>query len=482
MWRILSSYITAYNKTYSFSQDSLMDSEDFWKHYASPEEIIRFSDEAIATFRQPFPVHIYEEYDVGEVVTEFSGHHQTAKQYDKIAEFRRVVKEHHPSLYADEHVYLNDALIIYYCFRQDADALLPSAEDFCTYPVDGDHLESSVKRLMYHNFGDLADRIIQAKYEEVKQNDDLSDVAQELSILKYYRLLEELVQDARPEALANRWPSLQQAAKPYDFELKEEQREIIFRGLTEQPSAYAEHLTENPQIRSNRARSVNTLEVFFLRTMRERGFSFPVSGTIWTGLSGLWNSNEASSWPEHFHFDETSLRLHVREFFGFMVDLHFEAALILWGSSHVIDFLRDIDLLNEDAYAAQQTAIAQVKEGFKRDFASTLWEYNLVHDAPPPRGISEDAWQQEHQLFTDSYEQDEREEFINFNSRYFYEPGPLFPSLFPEPFDPVDPVRVGPKIGRNDRVTVKYTDGTMKESIKYKKIVDDLEAGRCELM
>ena len=457
-----------------------MNFKDFWRRYTSPEEITHFSDEVIATFNQPFPESIYEEYDLGEVVTEFSGHHQTVRQFDKIAAFRRVVKEHHPQLYAAEHIYLNDALLMYYCFRRDADALLPLVEDFCTYPVSDSHLEVGVKRLLYHNFGELADRMIQAKYKEVKQHSDfLAGIEHELAALKYYSLLEEFSQDTNPEALTAHWPSLQKAAMAYDFELGERQKETIFRGLTDNPQTYAERLVKNRRIDSNRSRSVLTLEVFFLQAMQEYRLSFPASGTIWSGMGRLWNSNQASYWRDYFHFDETSLRLHIRDHFGMLVDFHFEAALVLWGSSYVIDFLYDVGLLSEDAYAAQQAAIAQVKQGFKRDFASTLWEYNFVHDAQPPRSISTDTWQQERELFTHSYEKDERKEFIDFEQRYFYEPNPPFPTLFPEP---VDPVRVAPKIGRNDKVTVKYADGKMKENIKYKKVMGDLEAGRCELM
>lgn len=455
-----------------------MNFDDFWKHYTSREEITRFSDEAIAAFRQPFPDSVYEEYDLGEVVTEFSGHHQTAKRFEKIAELRRVVKEYHSQLYADEHVYLNDALVMYYCFRRDEAALAPLVEDFCTYPVNDDHLEISVKRLMYHNFGELADRIIQAKYGEVKQhNDFLIGTEHELAALKYYRLLDEFALDINPKDLADRWPPLQKAASAYSFELKEQQKETIFRGLTNDPRTYTKRLIENPRINSNRSRSVLTLEVFFLQAMREYDLSFPVSGTIWSSMSGLWNSNQASRWRDYFHFDEASLRLHIRDHFGMLVDFHFEAALILWGSSYVIDFLYEVGLLSEEAYAAQRTAIDRVKQGFKQDFSFSLWEYNFVHDAQPPRSISADVWQQERELFTRSYEKDQREEVVDFEKRYFYEPNAL-PWL---PSEPADPVRVSPKIGRNDKVTVKYTDGTVKENVKYKKITADLEADRCEL-
>jgi len=44
----------------------------------------------------------------------------------------------------------------------------------------------------------------------------------------------------------------------------------------------------------------------------------------------------------------------------------------------------------------------------------------------------------------------------------------------------VQPVRTGPKIGRNDVVKVRYTNGKLVET-KYKKVEQDIEAGRCVL-
>ena len=43
------------------------------------------------------------------------------------------------------------------------------------------------------------------------------------------------------------------------------------------------------------------------------------------------------------------------------------------------------------------------------------------------------------------------------------------------------PIRIGKKYGRNDRITVKYNDGKIK-NIKYKAVEDDINAGKCEII
>ena len=44
-----------------------------------------------------------------------------------------------------------------------------------------------------------------------------------------------------------------------------------------------------------------------------------------------------------------------------------------------------------------------------------------------------------------------------------------------------EPIRIE-KIGRNERVTVKYHDGTVKKDVKYKSVEDDVAAGKAVLM
>ncbi len=45
-----------------------------------------------------------------------------------------------------------------------------------------------------------------------------------------------------------------------------------------------------------------------------------------------------------------------------------------------------------------------------------------------------------------------------------------------------DPIRKGKKIGRNEKIDVKYEDGTIKKGVKFKKVMKDIELGKCEII
>ncbi|GAA4411427.1 hypothetical protein GCM10023187_37220 [Nibrella viscosa] len=53
----------------------------------------------------------------------------------------------------------------------------------------------------------------------------------------------------------------------------------------------------------------------------------------------------------------------------------------------------------------------------------------------------------------------------------------------PPPFyESNEPYRAEPKIGRNEKVSVRYSDGKVVHDVKYKKIEADLNAGKCTLL
>jgi hypothetical protein len=38
------------------------------------------------------------------------------------------------------------------------------------------------------------------------------------------------------------------------------------------------------------------------------------------------------------------------------------------------------------------------------------------------------------------------------------------------------------KLRPNDKVSVRYSDGHMEFDVKYKKVVDDIKAGKCQII
>lgn len=45
-----------------------------------------------------------------------------------------------------------------------------------------------------------------------------------------------------------------------------------------------------------------------------------------------------------------------------------------------------------------------------------------------------------------------------------------------------DPITAPKKVGRNEKVDVKYLDGTVKKGVKYKKVKRDIDLGKCAIL
>jgi preprotein translocase subunit SecA len=52
----------------------------------------------------------------------------------------------------------------------------------------------------------------------------------------------------------------------------------------------------------------------------------------------------------------------------------------------------------------------------------------------------------------------------------------------PPPVEKLAPIRSQKVASRNDLVSVKYMDGSIKRDVKYKKIEEDLKNNRCVLL
>ena len=464
-----------------------MEFEDLWNKYLDEDDMSVLTDETLAVFQQEWPEAEYEneEYDAGELIVDYVGHHEGTRQYDKIQALADALREKHLPLFRKEHVYFSDALINYYCFRRDAEALLPPVQDFIADTADYDLLLMNLKRLVYYNHRELADTIIANKYQEIKQNDNLLGQAEfNLASMKYYMLLED-VADATDETLAaSDWEQFRQSTAAYDYDLGDEERETIASGLREEGRAYAAALPGKvPEDEAARGAALMVLQLVFMRAMQAKRTSFPISSAIWGYLLDYWEERESSEWKDYFRLTEKTFKDFLRHQSGVVLDYRFEMALILWGSCYVLDFLHDLGLLDAESYEAQRAAVARIKQGFRRDYRYDLWEYDFVHDWEPPQGIRPEDWQQEREEFAHSIKLDPGDSTIDRNP-YFSAPllWDALPSSPRVPIIPPKPAPTGPKIGRNERVSVRYKDGTLQENVKYKKVADDLDAGACELV
>lgn len=107
--------------------------------------------------------------------------------------------------------------------------------------------------------------------------------------------------------------------------------------------------------------------------------------------------------------------------------------------------------------------------------------YRNAHPNPEREAFQEEymseleAKQDEWAFLHDEEDDDEEEEELP--------NGAVFPSQQRKYLSsPAQPILKSPAPGRNDKVSVRYTDGTVMRDVKYKKVEADVNAGKCALL
>lgn len=468
------------------SQDTKFDK--FWEIYIN-EDIVDNYEAVKTVFSEELGSEIGEKYDIGEVLTEFIGHYKSAKEFEKIIAFTKVMKAHNPRFFSEVSAYYNEFLVRYYCYHDDKEKLWEPVKDFLDDPLkDYDLLLKSLRRLVYYGYTDFAEKLIERTYPALKEASGyMLGAESDLAIMQFHLELEK-VYDHYQKNQAFEWSAFKEMLERYDLEVREGAitEEGLERDISEIKAQFSAELAEND------FRVLEKLEKGFLKYMKAYEVSFAASGAIWNHFHRFW-TRERVDQQGYFELEEEDLKAYVKNQSGMILDYRFESVLVLWGSSYVYDFLRKAALIEEALHDKAKGIIKQLKKALMGENLTDLWEYAFVH-----------RWKRAESV-TELEEKAEKEKFEAFYSvkneeidtvEYFFSPskeekqarmqrllgGLSTQGIEPQTHRTKTVQRSSPKIGRNEKVTVRYKDGVVKEGVKYKVVMKDLESGDCELV
>jgi len=123
-----------------------MTTKEFWKIYISKNGVVKNFDDIFDFFSKELPTEFVDEYDVGEVILEVSGHNQTAKNFDNLLKFIELLQEKHSALYKEYFQNFDDFLIDYHSFHNNRTEAEKSFTNFLENPLQGyDQLLSALR-------------------------------------------------------------------------------------------------------------------------------------------------------------------------------------------------------------------------------------------------------------------------------------------------------------------------------------------------
>lgn len=384
-----------------------MTTKEFWKIYISKDGVIKNFDDIFDFFSKDLPAQFTDEYDVGEVILEVSGHNITAKNFENVLKFTELIQKQHPVLYKEYFQYFDDFLIDYHSFHNNRAEAESSFSNFLENPEqDYDQLLTALNKLLYYQHYEIVDKTVMNSYDSIKNSDKLIPGAEyDLAVLKYYLNLEyfyKISTDKTPDK-----KEFEKSMLPYDFKFNGNTLDLILKGIIN-PDEENEILNE--KFIQNRHDYLLTLQSQFLVNMNRKKFGFVLSGRLWDKMiefleeQASYNKQKKRQMPDDFFNVKTdSYEKYLSDLSGdFLTDNRSEMIAVLWASVYIYDFLFSIGLIHQATYDSFKLTSKILKGKIIANFTSELWNSNFVHYWKKPDSISDAEFNEESKLFQKS--------------------------------------------------------------------------------
>ena len=378
-----------------------MTTEDFWNKYIN-ENILEIFDTAYDFFSNELPNEFIENYDVGEVILEIRGHHETAKEFDKVLKFTILLQEKQPELYEEYFQYLDDFLVDYYSFYGKKAEVAKAFSNFIKKPLhDFDKYLISFKKLLFYQDIDMLKKAITSNFNDVVDAENLiSGADYDLSISKFYLTLEDFYE--KNNALFNK-DEFSAILNKYGFEFDEDFLLTIEQGLFK-PINISDKIEHH--FIQDREKHLAVFQGYFLRYMKGKNFNFPLSGRLWDKMVIFWdadNDKKKLKPNSYFRVQENKFENYLSRLSEQMfLDNESEMIAVLWGSVYVFDFLKSIEIISQETHTDCINTTKLLKGKVIGKFTVNLWNSDFVHNWQKPDAISEIEFMEEAKIFRKS--------------------------------------------------------------------------------
>jgi hypothetical protein len=380
-----------------------MKAEEFWDIYMnSSESTLDIYDQVIAFFSEDLPDGFEEEYDVIEVVLEVQGHHKTAKQFEKVIAFAKLLKEKHSEIYKEIETYSNDFLINYFAYQNNIEEIKLNFE-YISQNIEEYYEDflSIYRTLLFYQHIDILDTVVDSKIEIIR-NSDLIDVESEYDFasFKFFNTLEKHYLKSQISGVFNKEKMAQELSN-YTFDtirLKE--------SISQFENAFVNNLDSISilkNVEKNKSEGLQIIQAQFIQAMLQKNFHFVVSAKIWGLMMRYWTANNNNNSKNYFAVDPEEFQKFIQEissdFFSNDKAVKYAA---LWGSVYIYDFLFEKKLIDLEIYTNFIVTTRELKGDLIASRPASLWGNNFVHKWQKPNSISENEFDAETKIFEKS--------------------------------------------------------------------------------
>ncbi len=447
-----------------------MTAQEYWEKF--DEENLdkqEFFEDTCTFFSKEISQEDLEEYDFMDIVIDVIGEFLLNKDYAPVIKLRNIIRENNKCFYENEFLFLDDNLIDHYTYLQEEENVRDAFSMLMKYPVkDFDHYLIVFKTLIFWQCFNVVDEAVTRNYNTVRNSNDLIENSEyELAQYHYGAILSNHYQKGKGSLDKE---AIYTELKKINFVFTDESAKFFELG----------YLSENYDLevlkQEWRKKSFHfeiLLKGYFCRYMYEKGMDLRLSGFLLSSILPFWKEKDTKSIDNFFEIKgfQKFLREDMSNYL--FADASHITMGVLWGSVYVYEFLENIGLISQTDLQRYLSEINSIKGKTIGSFREYLWKKNFVHLWVKPNSVSEEEFAQEKALFEETF-LIKQGEFLSFKEKV-KEKYPLVVELgdfydlkltnkldgffgklshlnddFEEEYEPTQPIKSEPKVGRND--------------------------------
>lgn len=414
-------------------------------------------------------------------------------EWEKLGGFADFLRENSPTVYQKEFNYL-DSLPTIHAFIS-GDAALGKKRFQQTIDNPEHAVDDTLRRVFAllstdRNFHDYCKTVAQKVWKPLEQSDRLIGGAEfEYSCFLYGDFLEGAF-DKIKDGTAVDWQAFEKNVVAINFK-------------------YVPELQQLPDVVTDLdLKKFNTNHTYRNEKLNEIGLEFFYTAYVNYNIPVYWafrayfdfmqyclGDEDAKKRKNWLLFTPKMIDRAIGSMIGMLGTNRAAAYAMTWIIPYLYDFFLQKGFISEADYGQMMGYYQFPRRELMKFVGNKFWCYQGLYSWKKPLYITEENYAKEQGLAKNSINQS-REEAEQDMEAYLYslpkiaksaippKPKPLFNFASPKAdnLSLIKPKIQLPKIGRNEKVTVKYKDGTVKKDIKFKKVIKDLEAGKCELV
>ena len=379
----------------------LNDANKWFKVYKklNKEEQFRYVFE---TINCEIPAKFFNNIDFTHFIIHAFGYLKNAKQHEKMVELYDKASRWKENL--GEWYYLDKFLMDYYLYCNNIAGVKKHLDSFLSNPESIDIFIPVFDKLVYYGHSDLALDISLHMFDKVKDAPGMiAGSESEFGRIIFMEKLQSVHSDLK-KAIPVRRDAIIEYLEKYGYD-PESYIDMIMEVL----SPGYEKMPDYDDFRRDKSHFTYTLMLIFCRYMLDvKNISFSTSDDIWFVALDSFNAGSPGktsgmNFDNVFKLNKDKYDEEISGRMGFISNKHTCGCAVAWGMVYVYDFLHKHGYISDKVYNNALEVIDGIKVEITKGYANSLWEYDFVHTWEKPDSISDEEFNAEKELFSDSF-------------------------------------------------------------------------------